>query len=1571
MNQIDNLFDGILNNLNIYLDKKKFFKTLNTDVNFVKFQNTIIDVIKDFTNKIIDDDLKAITTNKKHITIINEYIKRYCAYYIFLGIAYYYEAGRDLYITNILETSNKQKISTYKIVNFFNSENNAKLVNFFVIIENINKLLQFKTLDKVKIILQNSPINYATTIDFFNLLGEDFVVEYILVSNNFHNLIKTLIFRKIYLAEDKENILNIINEEQEEEGEYKYIDVILSKKDKLIDYLVLKNFFTSDELQSGLVDDVYEYLKEYKENSDINVLTNAKIIDFLFSNKILIPITEDYLRYHKDTYKYDKNIDNLKERDATKIKFIINVISKMKNLYSDVYKKNPKLILSAQELFYKQLKERDVVLYNDDEEINIINKLENSQKSTDLDYILDLENIRNYNYLNYKDFSKDGFRLRTTNNIEGVRYSGIKHKSKSTLETRMGHLDLPLNVVGVIFNPSNMPLDCFTYDKIINIHKNNENGYTGFTNIFNEKYNTKDKNLYYWLFDTEKDVITLSEYKNISNFDKSKYIENMITEIYSLFYKKLLDDIINNIKRKSINDLVSIKHLISKYELTLPYQQNMELNIEKNILHKIKDTFLQEVEVKTTDINDTLKEKPLKIPTSTLIKTKSTLIVVGKEQTVFDIDDTIQPICHHHLSWMNIGKIPSKNTDQVNQAVFEFVKNYVTQNEVGVYICKSCSEMVNLKKYNWEGTYVKELDEFLTTNLASKQKLHEIPKYSKYTRVIRNLEKIIEKFCYIIGLNFYIGNTNTIKLRRTTLIKDILDLVLLHTQYLRNQPKNRQQLANQNYGIIKELTNLFFFELKDDIFLTSSTDTDYYKKIKYNNIITYTTFMIMTEMNSGQLLFLKEDKRINYFIYNKVGDQFLRNLFLRVGKNEKIPVNKISLLGYTIFYMTGMLVYNYIWLWDYNNKETNPINVQKMCIHTLVDLINTLFEANLADSKNFQYEIIVNRFRQKIKTIYSDKLTLENIKKNNDKNIKVTDGKYSFISKKDKFYNINDYDLTNIEDIFKNKVILSECNIKREKLNIKPDRNNNTNYNLTTNCPDGKFHQWIFKDNNLICSLCDTNLEKVNETKNNDEIIKKIKTNYLKELSNTYCVSGDYHQPNEKNICKLCSKDLNNIKYSNNELYEMERNLNKLNKDKFVQETENIYNKYNKKQNVIENINNSVSRLISDYKKDTDNKLNNYIDDFIDILTKNVGNKIKINNSNVYLSDTIYIINNDYLGNPIREPIMIPSSANKIKIEYNHEYFKTDVIYYIDKTTNVTVYYSNMNKNYIGYYKNGKYNSYKSNTYLQIKMSLRDILLNLGLESLYFNVNYINDKYKHMDMGDVMKDRDMIFKNVIRNRVNNLKTITTTINSVIEQVKYKKGNNNKIVNKYNKLIKDINLTDNSGKNRFFKYLPILDSMNIMEIDKNIKFKLHNYNFDTNILNSMNNTDNIIIYFIINNLIKLIENNKNDINLTLLLIDILYNEFNKYFIPNDIIEIRQFDALVIMEPAELDESLKPIGNYNDLVNVNDIDEQHMAELEYDAREEMDAIDIPDYDDEDEYMDGDPDDDAVEGYMALEE
>jgi hypothetical protein len=267
--------------------------------------------------------------------------------------------------------------------------------------------------------------------------------------------------------------------------------------------------------------------------------------------------------------------------------------------------------------------------------------------------------------------------------------------------------------------------------------------------------------------------------------------------------------------------------------------------------------------------------------------------------------------------------------------------------------------ILNLKKEEQIEEYNKKLDRVLTLILGDESqpetgliyRVHQIEEFIKY------LEKNIEKIAYSADLSSFIGTNPTIRLKRKLIIKDVLDLILLHTEYLRKQPKNRIEEYSKKYNINKDLTNLFFFELKDEIFLTSSTDTDYYKLIKYNNVMIYLLFFMILEINPGQILSLKDDRSCNFFFYDKIGKTLFSNLFLRLNQKEKVPIERIPLLCYTIYYFSCIFTNNRIWFWNENiqaktkeetikAKQFGRINIQKTIINTLVDLINSIMEAN-------------------------------------------------------------------------------------------------------------------------------------------------------------------------------------------------------------------------------------------------------------------------------------------------------------------------------------------------------------------------------------------------------------------------------------------------------------------------------------------------------------------------------------------------------------------------------------------------------------------------------------------------
>ena len=145
-------------------------------------------------------------------------------------------------------------------------------------------------------------------------------------------------------------------------------------------------------------------------------------------------------------------------------------MNKVRNFKSEIYEKNPKLKLDASKLFYKPLDYKEATLYNDNEEIKIIQKLEESEKTADLDLLGDLENIRKYAYVNYKDFT--GFKIRPSEPTRCLRSTNIKFKNSRnrSLETRVGNDNLDVNVVGVAWNPSRLPIDCFKKDVPIAHH---------------------------------------------------------------------------------------------------------------------------------------------------------------------------------------------------------------------------------------------------------------------------------------------------------------------------------------------------------------------------------------------------------------------------------------------------------------------------------------------------------------------------------------------------------------------------------------------------------------------------------------------------------------------------------------------------------------------------------------------------------------------------------------------------------------------------------------------------------------------------------------------------------------------------------------------------------------------------------------------------------------------------------------------------------------------------------------------------------------------------------------------
>ena len=1596
VNQIDDLFDGILNKFNDFMTKEKAFQKLSSDTNFVKFQYDILNLIKKFIDSIPKKNILDIIKNESYYESILNIIKRYCAFYIYLGIAYQYNGGRDLYITNIIEASRYQKDATFQITNFFNSENNSKIITFYNDIKNFISLLQFKTIDKIKIVLSNNPLKFDSTIRLFNDLGEDYVIEYFIDSKDkFHNIMKALIFKQIYLKEEKNEISNMLNQQDKENAEYKYIEIVVSNEKKLVDFNVIQKFLNIEQLKSGLAEEIYEYLEDMRETKEFIIRENQDFVNYLFANQIIIPVTEDFLRYHKDTEKYDPESlaesSNIKERDATKIKYIISKMNNIRNYYSPLLEKNPTQKLEIQKLFFNPLDPKMATLYNDDEEIKIIQKLKLSESASDYDLLVDLENIRKYSYVNFKNFSKDGIKIRPTKTIQGIRLTNFKYKgdeAKSSIELRIGHDNIDMNVIGIAWNPSRIPLDCFKALDLVDVRNRleEENGYTAFVKMMENTFKKPDKKLYYWLFDNLKDKPKVDSYVNYNANDAQRNIKIMIEEIYKNYIKMVQYKLNSYIQKVDEFSIWSFNNILKGYTNKY-FDFKLKPEIKNEIIEKIILEKIPELAIELDEVDSMIpgrREKLIKLPVLEMKKDLENIIELGAKKIEVTLEMLIRnlPVCQHYVKWRNIMK-SSKKSDEFNQHVFDFVKQYIKLNQRGDYICKSCNELVQIQKFVVEGTYVEELDTFLTTSMAVNQNLEELPKYSKYMRTIRNIEKNIEKFAYSMDINAYVGNTPVIKLRRKMVIKDTIDLILIHTEWLRNQPKDRIEQFSKKYGIGKDLTNLFFFELKDDIFLTSSQETDYYKLIKYNNIMAYLMLIIITEMNSGQILSLKEDKRYNYFFFQKIGQTLFGDLFLRKNQKEKISIIKIPLLAYILYYMSGIMVSNRLWLYndseiDIKQKPIFMINLQKTIINTVVDLLNTVVEANFETNKNFLYEIINGRISIKLLHIFNDDQLQKRIETNAMKNIKFdeTTKKVTLLTKKIGLVEL-DSEFKVIENL--NKTCYVES-IEIDKLPFQSDTNT---IDILTNCADGKFHSWKFKSGDLICDLCAKSyneLVKMISTtfteKASTDYLDKLKLINLKNLSKKFCISGDIHKFDDSKKCVKCGVNISTWEPSNKDLKQLEKNLEIKTNEISIEEI-NQMRKYNEQKKLEEYTTNKIlNKLLKRYDTETNSKLESYVEKFVTRLSKILGPKIKVQDKIIYLKETMYIIDHDYFGNSNKEPFNILSSDNKIYLTNKHLSFNKDVLYYKDNANKVYVYYDPITYQYLGYSEDNKnIKRTRNNASLKIELSIKDCIMFMGYENQYYNIYHVNKDYQKYLPTKLGLDTKEVILNIIRNRMNNLKQIITSIQSIIHSIRNSGEitsiysiEEKQIVSEFTKKLKKFNIRDDTGHNNIFKHFKtIIHKLHISyNIPENLNIELNKNYLDINNINSLSNSDSKLIFYIIFNFNKLLDYNKQPViesELSHMIIKLIRYLFNLYYRPYSNYHIRKFDFLLINETPYIDETLKMVGHYQELLTQQEINDPEKKDELYSAQEAFDSLDIDDYEKDDDI---DETAEALDGY-----
>jgi len=1410
LNKIDLLLDKITDDFYVTINKTQVLKKILYETNFVKFQKELIDFLKSYCDKINLSEIEDLLKNSSIKIKIQETIKRYLCIYLFLYIGFFYKNADSTFMNNIVEFTKNSIQYNYKIDNFFNSESNALIVKYYQFIKQLINYIETDTPQKKETL--NARVDYKECVEFYNTFGDKFFNEiytYITDGNlRAHNIIKTIIINELYRLEKKE-LFKLIEILDSSEGEFIFIDIVVPTK-TIIDFRSIEMLLSKRDLAKGYAYVIWDYLTEYNETLIAQEKTlDEKIMD-LFRSGLLIPIVDDYLLYHKDAEKYDKN-EKIKSKDDTKIKFIIDKLDAVTNI--DFALKE-----DVKKYFYTPLNYKKAVLINNFENVKIIQKFINQGKisTENAEFLKELEDSTIYPYINFKN-TPNSANISVNKTIDCVRsvsfdtLDQFKQKPNAKLQFRVGSDNHQLNVCGVMI-PSNLKAaKCLKNKDVTDIRTlgDNDNGYK-LTEEFIEETLISDKDFkesVFWLFDLEKDHVELDTYEQTTKMTSHDNIKLMLGKLYDQLVEYIYNEIIEKCKIIYKNTtsigLQSIFRFINKYE-----SNKIKITNIKSLYEKISDELFKSIitpqEIKYDEYDDKVygltediielpkfdksKEDIIKEDKTNKLKITTEFI---KEEGITVEKDKVDGLCQHNITWDRISELKITNTKLFLDELYQYIQTYVQENAEHDYVCKSCGFYLNIKKYVQDGKYDDSSQKFIVYGLPLDTPLEDMPEYEKYRGTIRSIDKYIEKISLINNLSYFLGNSVNIKSRRKIVTKDAIDLILLNNELLKKNYKTRNETINKLYGITN--SNMFVFELESNIFIFSSKDKDFLKPIKQNNVIGYLIFLLMLELNESQITMMNSDKKgfCNFFIFEKVYQSLFEGLkFRKNNQGDVVPVKNYVIFCY-ILYLIACYISKYnLWYYDFkdaaNDKSKRnkllPI-IQKIIISTVIDIINSVLE-NAIEKKSRIYEVIISKFYNKLNTTFSNQELYMKFKA--DSKASLFGESKTFILTKPEAYKLSgkfEY-ATKYEPPF----FWRKCFYPKNYLNYYgPQKPTTDHLSNITNCISGTFHSWVLtKDNKTLeCSRCNALISNITEQpKSENEITEIYKKNQLKELSEKFCfIDGNLHLfslQNNINICIKCNKQ-QGFKYSESELEQLDENINKnykIKSMKYIEITKDNLEQNEKKIKYLEKL---FEKIQTKYEESiTKENPYKYIDQLILILEKAIGEDLI--KSHQYLRDNTYIFKYDYLGNKYDKPVIILDRDNKITYKENHPQFNVDVISYQSyKNGKIDVFYDANTHRMLGYKEESKQIVYNRNPkiVMQINYSLYNKIKLIAFQSEHISVQAIlNDMYKDylndIDYNTELKKNSLLGKQIVEKimyeRYQNLKNIISKFQQLITRI---------------------------------------------------------------------------------------------------------------------------------------------------------------------------------------------------------
>lgn len=1594
VNKIDDLIDIIIETFysDIINGANRLDKIKNEN-NFIKMQKEINDIIITFVDNIQEDLLNNIVKSDDGKKILIETIKKYITIYVFLTIGFFYKGKPEIFSNNIIEFSKNQSQYNLKIENFFNSDSNSQIIQMFYTCRNILTLLS-KPEFKIDYIRSEPYAN--ETISLLNKIDNDFVSKAFKLKNldnnelnQAHNIIKTLIVLIIYRSNDKKILYDLIEQTEMNNGEYIFIDIVEPNIDNILSFDSIESILSKKDLFNGLAYDIWDYINEINEIKH-KFITNEDKINILLNSGIIVPILDDFLLYHQNNERYDRLFLDSKKKEETALKYIVGKIDSTTELYSKHVKQDKKVHDNIMKNFATSMMNRKAILRNTNEEIKIINKFMHHSGGSreNIELFNDLMNYRKYTYVNFKNIDRYGFSHQFTKTVTAARAVNFdkttefrQTNSSNKLQLRVGSKDTYGNIVGFMIPSNKTSIKCLKVSNVIDIRElgKGDNGYKLFRSFIKKSIiqETKHNSSAYWLFDLEHDKINLNnELVDDKNMNDSEIVKTMMAKLYDDIVENIYYEIIDRLdKRKNgtIKDAIKVLKVLEQSVLKIPLSKDMYERLEQYIFEN-KIIQIDPETIKNNDLLYGIEGDVIALPTYEPPKNKLVeriIVDVTKVDETGEIieENIITGVCQHNITWTNVNITRKSNYTEYLKELYNFIQQYVIENTLGEYVCKSCGHFLDISRFIQDGEFDEEKG-FITFAMPMEVNLEDLPEYVHYHFAIKIMDKNIEKIASSVGVPYFVGNATTVKWRRKAIIKNTIDMITSNNAYLIKNFKERNEKKTSHYGISKLLSNLFVFDMENSIFQTSSKDKDQeqFKLIKRNNVIAYMMIYMMFELNESQISFFVSDKKNLCDI--KIFDTVYKSLFsgLKIKKNDSndtVNIVDYKILCYLIYMISCRIAKHKLWAAPQivdKNPQKVIASIQKYIVHTTVDIINSILENSFDSKASYIFEVFRTRFYSKLNGFFQD---------NKYYDIIHNQHKINFVTAKVRPHLNLISDTENVPFTFKNVSWRTELPVRFYPPYAKNDKYDLHGITNLSNCETGTFHKWKFDNvlKTLVCTLCNAKInELVYSQDKTTKIIEKFKIERSNSLAQKFCqIDGELHQysfdsKTGKNTCIKCHKT-DDYKYSIDELKKINVVIDKINDIRRKRYDTTVIDYYH--QDASER--NYIDTIVNKNRENIDKNVNKekpfeYVDKFIDLLQSLIGNDIK-GEYPLNLRNNLYIIDHDHYGNTLDREIIINESDDKISIKENHPHFKTDVLYYTNKTGGkIDIFYDLLSKKLLGFKEESK--NYvdvnkKVNRQIRLIYSITNKIKLLGYSSEFIDTTNIDvsdiSNRRLENIKSTLNEFQRIFNKIINGYVKyerkssneeNKKEITDLLSS---------DNMNNLLDRYHKKINNANVANTENKGRIFKHWKaLIRGINNTVDDKfNAKYADMHETINVKDINKSDKSSNELIFYMIQEFTKLIQYNSGHVksnisNFIVEFIDRIFDKFNTdhLYFNHDIkrfmciLESNGFLREIFL--SKIDEENMPQGLYEEYVDDEKDDEE--KEQQIDDEEEQEALDI---------------------------